>query len=83
MRISIFFFLFLLFFLPAGSVNAQLSVTQGSAMGLTPLELVQSQLVGQGITVSNAYFNSASGSITSDQIGYFTASNQAALELGI
>jgi uncharacterized protein (TIGR02145 family) len=78
--------LLLIFFLyGAGvvSLQAQLTVTEGAAMNLTPLQLVQSQLVGQGITVTNATFNGSSGVIDSDQIGYFSTAGPAILQLGI
>ena len=81
---NLFLYIFLfLFLLPIGSAFAQLTVTQGATMGLTPLQLVQSQLVGQGITVSNATFNGSSAIINSDQIGYFTTSGPAMIQLGI
>jgi len=38
-------------------LKAQLTVVEGSAMSLTPQELVQNYLVGTGITISNATFN--------------------------
>jgi len=79
-KVYIFSFISFLF---SGSLNAQLTVTEGSAMGYTPLQLVQAQLVGQGITVSNASFNGTSTTITSDQIGYFTTSGTATQQLGI
>jgi uncharacterized protein (TIGR02145 family) len=63
-------------------LHAQLTVTQGSAMNMTPLDLVIQQLVGQGVTVSNATYNGSSALISSDQIGYFTATGGAYNELG-
>jgi uncharacterized protein (TIGR02145 family) len=62
---------------------AQLTVTQGAAMGMTPLQLVQTQLVGQGISVSNATYNGSPLLISSNQIGYFGATGGALTELGL
>ncbi|MEI6899661.1 MAG: choice-of-anchor L domain-containing protein, partial [Bacteroidota bacterium] len=78
--LSLFFFVF---FFQASLLQAQLTVSQGTAMGFTPLQLVQSQLVGQGIVVSNATYNGSSGPITSNQIGYFTTFGNALVQLGI
>jgi uncharacterized protein (TIGR02145 family) len=71
----------LFFLLLPGSLFAQLSVTEGSALGMTPLELVQNMLVGKGVTVSNATFNGSSAPITSVQIGSFTATGGAFQQL--
>ena len=60
-----------------------LTVTPCSAIGETPLQFIQSQLVGQGVTISNATFNGSSAVITSNQIGSFTATGVAFNELGL
>ncbi|MFZ4520427.1 MAG: choice-of-anchor L domain-containing protein [Bacteroidales bacterium] len=62
---------------------AQLTVVQGTAMNLTPQQLVQNYLVGAGITVSNVTFNSSSSMISSDQVGTFNATGPAKTQLGI
>ena len=80
---KIFLLLIFLTFLGTGShLYAQLVVTQGAAMNMTPLDLVVQQLVGQGVTVSNATFNGSSALISSTQLGYFTTSGGATTELG-
>src|ERR1039457_3184285 len=65
------------------NVSGQLAVTEGAAMKMTPLRLVQTQLVGQGISVSNARYNGLPDSVTSTQIGYFNSFGPAAAQLGI
>ncbi len=81
MRKYTFLFLFLLF-ISGENVFAQLTVVQGSALNMTTLQLVQTQLVGQGITVLNAAFNgSLGGNINSNQIGKFTATDSAYRQL--
>ncbi len=62
-----------LFILSSSVVFAQLTVTQGAGLNMTPLQLVQSRLVGLGVTVSNATFNGSATTITSNQIGSFDA----------
>jgi hypothetical protein len=64
-------------------LKAQLTVVEGSAMSLTPQELVQNYLVGTGITISNATFNGSAGVITSNQIGTFSTAGTATTELGL
>ncbi len=68
---------------PALSVQAQLTVVQGAAMGMTPQQLVQNYLVGAGVTVSNVSYNGSAASITSDQIGTFATSGTATTQLGL
>ncbi|MEI6684099.1 MAG: choice-of-anchor L domain-containing protein [Bacteroidota bacterium] len=63
--------------------HAQLTVVQGSAMGMTPQQLVQNYLVGAGITISNATFNGSSSTITSDQVGTFATAGMATGQLGL
>jgi uncharacterized protein (TIGR02145 family) len=62
---------------------AQLDVTNGSALGLTPAQLVQNNLVGQGVIISNVTYNGSSAVITSDQIGSFTTLGNAIPQLGL
>ena len=81
MRILYSNLLLLLFLLSHNVVFAQLTVTPCSALGQTPQQFIQSQLVGQGVTISNATFNGSSAIITSNQIGSFTATNTAYSEL--
>lgn len=71
----------LLFFIPF-ITKAQLAVTQGTGLSMTPLQLVQQILVGGGVTVSNATFNGSAASISSNLIGSFVASGAAATQLG-
>ncbi len=75
------------------NAHAQLIVTTGSTITLTPTEFVQTYLVGTGITIlPGATFNSSSEPLNSvtriplpqrDQIGSFTASGSAETQLGI
>jgi len=62
--------------------KAQLTVVEGAALNMTPLQLVQQVLVGSGVTVSNATFNSSAASISSNAIGSYTAANVAGTQLG-
>ncbi len=64
-------------------VHAQLTVVQGSAMNMTPEQLVQNYLVGEGITISNVTFNGTSGVISSNQVGSFATAGVAASQLGL
>jgi uncharacterized protein (TIGR02145 family) len=52
-------------------------------MGMTPQQLVQNWLVGQGVVVSNCTFNGSPGVITSDQVGTFLATGGAITQLGL
>jgi uncharacterized protein (TIGR02145 family) len=81
-KLNISLFL-LLFFLFSSKLFAQLTVTQGAGLGMTPLQLVQSMLVGQGVTISNVTFNGSSGNITSNQIGSFQCVGGAYTQLGL
>ncbi len=65
------------------NASGQLTVVQGAALGMTPLQLVQNYLVGAGITVSNVTFNGTSESITSNQVGTFATSGGATTQLGL
>ena len=80
----------LTFFISLG-VSAQLTVIPGSEIVMTPLQFVQTYLVGSGVVVSNATFNGSPASLNSsfrptatiDQIGAFTTAGTATTELGI
>lgn len=74
---------FSLFFLSSGILHAQLTVVQGSNMGLTPEQLVQNYLVGPGVTVSNVTFNGSSTLISSNQVGTFETAGTASSQLGL
>ncbi len=63
--------------------SAQLSVVQGSSLGMTPAQLVQNHLIGAGITVSNVTYNGTSTTITSNQIGTYVAAGVAGIQLGL
>jgi len=80
-RLNIFFVLLYSTF-TINHVQAQLTVTQGSGLSLTPLQLVQQVLVGNGITVSNASFNGSGASITSNMIGHYTTTGPGTIQLG-
>jgi len=70
---------------------AQLTVTPGNLIHLTPTQFVQTYLVGAGVTISNAKFNGSSdtirliqtvgGSIENQQIGSFTAAGKTLSEI--
>ena len=60
---------------------AQLTVVQGSAMGLTPEQLVTNYLVGQGITISNVTINGSQSLVWTDQLGYFETTGDALTQL--
>ncbi|MEI6684412.1 MAG: choice-of-anchor L domain-containing protein [Bacteroidota bacterium] len=71
---------------------SQLTVNTGTAISMTPLEFVQTYLVGTGVTVSNATYNGSALPLNSsmrtppkyrDQIGSFTATGGAQSQLGI
>ncbi|MCK9611405.1 MAG: choice-of-anchor L domain-containing protein [Bacteroidales bacterium] len=72
----------LLILLITPTTFAQLSVTQGTALGKTPIQLIQDVLIGSGITVSNGTFNGSAANITSDMIGSFTTTGAATTQLG-
>ena len=55
--------------------SAQLVVTQGTTLGMTPEQLVQNVLVGQGVTVENVKFNGSLGTISCNAIGTFNTGN--------
>jgi hypothetical protein len=63
--------------------KAQLSVVEGSAMNMTPQQLIQNHLIGQGVTISNATFNGSNALITSTQVGTFATSGTATTQLGL
>jgi len=62
--------------------QAQLAVTQGAALNLTPLQLIQQVLVGTGVTVSNATFNGSGALISSNMLGSYTTTGVATTQLG-
>ncbi|MEI6681522.1 MAG: choice-of-anchor L domain-containing protein [Bacteroidota bacterium] len=64
-------------------LRAQLTVANGSTMGMTPSQLVQNWLVGSGVVISNVTYNGSSAIITSDQVGSFNASGPAFTQLGL
>lgn len=66
-----------------GVVRAQLTVVEGSAMNMTPQQLIQNYLIGQGVTISNATFNGTGTQITSNQVGTFITSGVARTQLGL
>lgn len=65
------------------SVQAQLTVVEGSAMNMTPEQLIQNYLIGEGVTISNATYNGSSAIISSNQVGTFEAGFAAGLQLGL
>jgi hypothetical protein len=67
----------------SNSVNAQLTVVEGAAMNMTPQQLIQNKLIGQGVTISNATFNGTSTQITSNQVGTFSTTGTATSQLGL
>jgi hypothetical protein len=80
--LSIVIQIFLFAFLHSG-VQAQLAVVQGSAMGKTPQQLIENNLIGAGVTISNATFNGSAAVISSNQIGTYTTSGTATTQLGL
>jgi len=83
MKTQYFRFFLLLLFFRSSLVFSQLTVTQGAGLGMTPLQLVQTMLVGQGVTISNVTFNGSSSLITSNQIGSFQCVGGAYTQLGL
>jgi uncharacterized protein (TIGR02145 family) len=82
--------LLLTFFI--STVSSQVTITQGTDIGLTPQQFVETYLVGSGITISNALFNGSNQPLNSpdrnppkyrDQIGSFVSNGGAQTELGI
>ncbi len=62
--------------LSVGSLFAQIEVDTT----LTPTELVQQVLLGNGVSVSNITFNGQSGDVMSGQIGTFTSNGASLVE---
>ena len=60
----LFFLIVLLIWI--GDGFAQLTVQNGSTLNMTPAQLLEQWLVGQGVVVTNATYNGSSGVITSD-----------------
>jgi len=75
-------FFFITFLFVTNNATAQLTVVEGSGLGLTPIGLVQQVLVGTGVTVSNGTFNGSTANISSTMIGRFNAAGVAATQLG-
>jgi hypothetical protein len=75
----------LLFMAPGFSFHglAQLTVVEGAALNMTPEQLIQNHLIGEGVTISNATYNGSSSLITSNQVGTFEAGLAAGLQLGL
>jgi uncharacterized protein (TIGR02145 family) len=61
----------------------QLTIVQGSAMNMTPEELVANYLIGSGVSISNVTYNGTTTLIDSDQIGTFETGGEALNQLGI
>ncbi|NQV02580.1 MAG: hypothetical protein HQ542_08045, partial [Bacteroidia bacterium] len=70
-------------FFPIDALFAQLSVVNGSALNMTPIQLVQEWLIGENVIVSDVTYNGSSAVISSNDIGSFTTAGTAALELGL
>ncbi len=81
-KLRIIFICVVIFISYVSKSNAQLTVTQGGGLGMTPLQLVQQVLVGGGVTVSNASFNGSSGLINSNMVGSFQTAGVATTQLG-
>ncbi|MCX6279879.1 MAG: choice-of-anchor L domain-containing protein [Bacteroidetes bacterium] len=73
-------------------IQSQVVVTEGTTIGLTPLQFVETYLVGSGVSVSNALYNGSDEPLNSinriplkyrDQIGSFTDPGGAQAQLGI
>ncbi|HRZ22229.1 MAG TPA: choice-of-anchor L domain-containing protein, partial [Bacteroidales bacterium] len=62
---------------------AQLTVTQGSDMGLTAEQLVRDHLVGKGVSMFNVTVNGSGGIISKNNIGYFNATGGAFTQLNM
>ena len=76
-------FLFFFFLIRIGDLYAQLTVVNGSALNLTPAQLLQQWLVGQGVVITNATYNGSSSVITTDQVGSFETLGNAIPQLGV
>jgi hypothetical protein len=79
----IFLFLFIFFLIRGGDLFAQLTVSNGSTLNVTPSQLLEKWLIGQGVVISNATYNGSSAIIVSNQIGSFNAVGNAATQLGL
>ena len=62
---------------------AQLTVIQGSDMGLSPEQLVRDHLVGKGVSIFNVTVNGSGGIISKKNIGYFNATGGAFTQLNM
>jgi len=63
--------------------RAQLTVVEGTAMAMTPEQLVANWLIGNGVSISNVTYNGSAALITSNQIGTFEAAGNALGQLGL
>ncbi len=63
--------------------SGQLTVANGSTLGMTPAQLVQNWLVGSGVVISNVKYNGSTAVLTSDQVGSFNATGPAFSQLGL
>ncbi|NVN94523.1 MAG: gliding motility-associated C-terminal domain-containing protein [Bacteroidetes bacterium] len=71
------------FFLSLFCLQLKAQVSIASGVGMTPLQLVQNFLVGNGVIVSNVKFNDSPNVIaTSNQIGSFTTGTPTNLGFG-
>jgi gliding motility-associated-like protein len=64
-------------------VAAQLTVVQGTSMGMTPEQLVREHLVGKGVAISNVTLNDSPGLISKTHSGYFQAAGGAFEQLNM
>jgi len=73
-KLTYFHFFLIIFLLIISSYHTAFAQLQVAAPtpGTTPQQLVQSVLLGGGVTVSNVTFNGSAAAITSNQIGSFT-----------
>jgi hypothetical protein len=60
MKTKAFIFLFLSYLITCGDLHAQLTVVNGSGLNMTPEQLLEQWLIGQGVVVSNATYNGSS-----------------------
>ncbi len=92
-RQSIRLLLLVLILLVAPTIKGQdVIVADGESIGMTPLQFVQTYLVGTGVTVTNALFNGSNEPLNSidrlplksrNQIGSFENSGGAQSQLGL
>jgi gliding motility-associated-like protein len=78
-----FILVMIIFLLFPLKLAAQLTVVQGSDMGLTPEQLIRDHLIGKGVSISNVTLNGSSDVISKNHIGYFHTTGQAGSQLNI